>query len=101
MYVQRLDARMDKLEKANLFVEKNSSQITSFDDRSHTELIFQENFRPLHGSPQRQYDMICMMLVVSDFPTFIRLPFDAGASWHSTTLHDEDAFIRVQILVFI
>jgi len=33
MYVQRLDARMDKLEKANLFVEKNSSQITSFDDQ--------------------------------------------------------------------
>ncbi|KAL4127228.1 hypothetical protein QTP88_011418 [Uroleucon formosanum] len=34
MYVQRLDARIDKLEKANLFVEKNSSQKTaaSFDD---------------------------------------------------------------------
>jgi len=35
MYVQRLDARIDKLEKANLFVEKNSSQMTasSFDDQ--------------------------------------------------------------------
>jgi len=35
MYVQRLDARIDKLEKANLFVAKNSSQMTatSFDDQ--------------------------------------------------------------------
>lgn len=33
MYVQRLDARIDKLEKANLFVEKNSSQMASFDDQ--------------------------------------------------------------------
>lgn len=34
MYVQRLDARIDGLEKTNLFVEKNSSKITafSFDD---------------------------------------------------------------------
>jgi len=34
MYVQRLDARIDRLEKTNLFVEKNSSKMTtsSFDD---------------------------------------------------------------------
>jgi len=35
MYAQRMDARIDKLEKANLFVEKNSSQMTAttFDDQ--------------------------------------------------------------------
>lgn len=34
MYVQRLDARIDRLEKRNLFVENNSSKMTasSFDD---------------------------------------------------------------------
>jgi len=34
MYVQRLDARIDRLEKTNLFIEKNSLKMTasSFDD---------------------------------------------------------------------
>jgi len=34
MYVQRLNARIDRLEKTNLFIEKNLSKTTasSFDD---------------------------------------------------------------------